>query len=104
MSAQYVTGRVVTGDRFIADTVKANDLASTWSATGVDAETAALAECAYMYGVPFVSVKAVSNSGGDNAAGEYTANRLAADSVSLNFALKMACVAADGRCLCGVNP
>lgn len=104
LSAQYVTGRVVTGDRFIADVVKANDLASTWSATGVDAETAALAECAYMYGVPFVSVKAVSNSGGDNAVGEYTANRLAADSVSLNFALKMACVAADGRCLCGVNP
>ena len=104
LSAQYITGRVVTGDRFIADAVKANDLASTWSATGVDAETGALAECAYMYGVPFVSVKAVSNSGGANAVGEYTANRLAANSVSLDFALKMACITADGRCACGVNP
>ena len=100
----YVTGRVVTGDRFIADDVKANDLATTWTAIGVDAETAALAECAYMYGVPFVSVKAVSNSGGANAVGEYTANRLAANSVSLDFALKMACIAADGRCMCGSNP
>lgn len=94
----YVTGRVVTGDRFIADDVKANDLATTWTAIGVDAETAALAECAYMYGVPFVSVKAVSNSGGANAVGEYTANRLAADSVSLDFALEMAKLCSPSGC------
>ena len=65
------TGRVATGDRFVADKdVKAEIIAKT-NAICVEMEGAAIAQTAYRNGIPFVILRAVSDKADDSADMDY---------------------------------
>jgi adenosylhomocysteine nucleosidase len=54
-------GRVVTGDQFISDAVKRNELITTFGAYCVEMEGAAMAQVAWLNKVPFVIIRAISD-------------------------------------------
>lgn len=54
-------GRVVSGDRFIADLSERNIIRNSFAATCLDCEGAAIAHVSYVYNVPFVLIKVISD-------------------------------------------
>lgn len=67
------TGRVATGDSFLADVARAHWIARTFDADAVDMEGAAAAQVAADNGVPMVLVRVISDASGDGAAGSFEA-------------------------------
>ena len=61
------TGVIATGDSFIADAVKARNIAETFGAVLCDMECAAIAQACVSAGVPFAAVKVVSDGADDGA-------------------------------------
>lgn len=64
-------GRVVTGDRFIAERSVKNEIASWTEGYCTEMEGAAIAQAAYLNRVPFVIVRAISDKADDSAAVDY---------------------------------
>ena len=54
-------GRVVSGDQFICDRAKKNEIKKTFGGLCTEMEGAAIAQAAYVNGVPFVIVRAISD-------------------------------------------
>ncbi len=73
-------GTVVTGDSFICDPKVRDMLCERFNAIACDMETAAIAYCASANGVPFVSVRRVSDDAGDTAINDYREMNSLADS------------------------
>lgn len=61
------TGVIATGDSFIADAVKARNIAETFGAVLCDMECAAIAQACGAAGVPFAALKVVSDGAEDGA-------------------------------------
>lgn len=64
-------GRVVTGDRFIAERSVKNEIADWTEGYCTEMEGAAIAQAAYLNRVPFVIVRAISDKADDSAAVDY---------------------------------
>ena len=54
-------GRVVSGDQFIADADRKNKIKETWNGLCTEMEGAAIAQAAYLNGIPFCIVRAISD-------------------------------------------
>lgn len=66
-----VTGRVVSGDQFIADMVKKEQLITDFHPLCTEMEGAAIAHAAYLNGVPFLIVRAISDKADHSAKMDY---------------------------------
>lgn len=64
-------GRVLTGDQFISDRVKKEWLADTFRGYCTEMEGAAIAQAAYLNGIPFLIVRAISDKADDSANMDY---------------------------------
>ena len=69
---QTKLGRIVSGDSFLADAVKAAWLRETFHADAVEMEGAAALQVADDHGVPMVLIRVISDGAGDDAAHTYT--------------------------------
>ena len=67
-----VTSLAVCGDRFISDTKTRDFLINEFSASSCDMETAAMASVCHLTGVPFVSLRRISDNASDSAAENYS--------------------------------
>ena len=64
-------GRVVTGDQFISSREVKNDLVKTFEGFCAEMEGAAMAQAAYLNGIPFVIIRAISDNADDSASGDF---------------------------------
>ncbi len=64
-------GRVVSGDQFISDKAKKVWLAETFAGYCTEMEGAAVAQAAYLNGIPFLIVRAISDKADDSAEMDY---------------------------------
>lgn len=64
-------GRILTGDNFIADPVKRQQIQQEWDALCVDMESAAIAHTAYLNHIPFAVVRCISDLASDATGEEY---------------------------------
>lgn len=62
-------GRVVSGDQFISDKTKKQWLTDTFQGYCTEMEGAAVAHAAYLNGIPFLIIRAISDKADDSAAG-----------------------------------
>lgn len=61
------TGRIATGDTFVSDGERRKSIRKQTDAELVEMETAAFAQIAYLNGIPFVSVRSVSDNADSEA-------------------------------------
>lgn len=66
---QTFVGRVVSGDQFISDKAKKKWLTDTFHGYCTEMEGAAIAHAAYLNGIPFLVIRAISDKADDSAAG-----------------------------------
>lgn len=64
-------GIIASGDTFISDKAKKIEIKEIFNATAVEMEGCAIAQTAYMNGVPFVIVRAISDLADDTAAQDH---------------------------------
>ena len=83
------TGRIATGDQFIAERAVKHDIAGTFGAAAAEMEGAAIAQTASAAGVPFIVIRAISDLADESGETLYpTFERDAAD-LSASILLKM---------------
>ena len=63
----YKVGIIASGDQFIASNKEAKRINGEFGALACDFESAPIAQVCCLYGVPFVSMRAISDNGGDGA-------------------------------------
>lgn len=68
---QVFTGRVASGDQFIADRTVKNRIADEFQALCTEMEGAAIAHASYLNQIPFVIIRAVSDKADDSAQVDY---------------------------------
>lgn len=83
-------GRVVSGDQFISDKAKKEWLIEQFSASCTEMEGAAIAQAAYLNGIPFLIIRAISDKADDSAGMDYAAFEAQAIKHSVNLLLEMA--------------
>ncbi len=66
------SGVVVSGDSFICDDNKRNFLKGTFNAMSCDMESAAIAYVSNLAGIPFTTLRKISDDAGDSASDSYT--------------------------------
>lgn len=65
-------GQVVSGDSFISDPIRLEQIAKTFpEAKAVEMEAAAIAQTCYLLGIPFVMLRAISDKAGEGNAISY---------------------------------
>lgn len=64
-------GRVVSGDQFISDKEKKDWLVETFDGYCTEMEGAAIAHAAYLNGIPFLIIRAISDKADDSASVDY---------------------------------
>ena len=84
------TGRVASGDQFISDKAKKEWLIEQFSASCTEMEGAAIAQAAYLNGIPFLIIRAISDKADDSAGMDYAAFEAQAIKHSVNLLLEMA--------------
>lgn len=67
------TGRVVSGDQFISDKQTKQKLIDTYQGDCTEMEGASIAHGAYLNGIPFVIIRAISDKADDSAEMDYPA-------------------------------
>lgn len=67
------TGRIVSGDQFISDKEKKNQLANDFHGFCTEMEGAAIAQAAYLNHIPFLIIRAISDKADDSATMDYPA-------------------------------
>lgn len=65
------TGRVLTGDQFVSAKEKKKWLRETFDGACTEMEGAAIAQAAYLNGIPFLIVRAISDKADDSASMDY---------------------------------
>lgn len=68
---QVFEGRIVSGDQFISDKEVKKKITDNFSAACTEMEGAAIAQAAYLNGVPFVVLRAISDKADDSAVMDY---------------------------------
>ena len=71
LSVRSFVGTVATGDKFIADPTDKANIVSEFSAISCEMEGCAIAQVAYVNGVPFAVVRAISDSADGEATMDY---------------------------------
>lgn len=66
------SGRVVSGDQFVADKDKKKWISETFGGMCTEMEGAAIAQTAYLNGIPFLILRAISDKADDSATMDYT--------------------------------
>lgn len=66
-------GRVVSGDQFISDKAKKGWLVENFAGYCTEMEGAAIAHAAYLNGIPFLIIRAISDKADDSASVDYPA-------------------------------
>ena len=64
-------GRVLSGDQFISDRTVKDRITSQFSGMCTEMEGAAIAQAAYLNGIPFVIIRAISDKADDSATVDY---------------------------------
>lgn len=64
-------GRIVSGDQFISDKAKKEWIAGTFDGFCTEMEGAAIAQTAYLNGIPFLVIRAISDKADDSATMDY---------------------------------
>ena len=64
-------GRVVSGDQFISDRETKNRILETFQGDCTEMEGAAIAQAAYLNGIPFLVIRAISDKADDSATEDY---------------------------------
>ena len=72
LSLPATVGTVASGDRFIADRIEKNRIVSDFGAIACEMEGAAIAQTAYVNGIPFAVIRAISDSADGGADMDYT--------------------------------
>ena len=62
-----ITGRIATGDCFVSDSEKKQDIAQTFNAMCVEMEGAAIAQTCFLNGIPFVVIRSISDKADEDA-------------------------------------
>ncbi|MBO4356110.1 MAG: 5'-methylthioadenosine/adenosylhomocysteine nucleosidase [Clostridia bacterium] len=70
-NGKAVKGRILSGDRFVADNSLKNYLKSTFAGTAVEMEGAAIAQVCYLNKKPFTLVRAISDLANEEAETSY---------------------------------
>ncbi len=83
-------GRVVTGDQFICSKEKKQWLTETFQGYCTEMEGAAIAHAAYLNGIPFLIVRAISDKADDSAEMDYPAFEAKAIEHSVKLIVEMA--------------
>lgn len=82
-------GRVVSGDQFVSDKNKKEWLVKTFAGYCTEMEGAAIAQAAYLNGIPYLVVRAISDKADDSATMDYPAFEAQAITHSVNLLLEM---------------
>ena len=82
-------GRVVSGDRFISDQKKKDWLIETFHGYCTEMEGAAIAQAAYLNGIPFLIIRAISDKADNSANVDYPTFEAQAIIHSVNLMLEM---------------
>lgn len=69
---QAISGRIVSGDQFICDREIKKKIATNFNGCCTEMEGAAIAQAAYLNGVPFVVLRAISDKADDSAEMDYS--------------------------------
>ena len=64
-------GRIVSGDQFVADKQVKERIVNTFHGFCTEMEGAAIAQAAYLNGIPFVILRAISDKADDSASMDY---------------------------------
>lgn len=83
-------GRIVTGDQFISSKEKKEWLSETFGGYCTEMEGAAIAHAAYLNGVPFLIVRAISDKADDSAEMDYPTFEAKAIEHSVRLIVEMA--------------
>ena len=83
------TGRVVSGDQFVSDKEKKKWLVETFHGYCTEMEGAAIAQAAYLNGIPFLIVRAISDKADGSANMDYAAFERKAIEHSVNLMMEM---------------
>ena len=83
------TGRVVSGDQFVSDKEKKKWLVETFHGYCTEMEGAAIAQAAYLNGIPFLIVRAISDMADDSANMDYAAFERKSIEHSVNLMMEM---------------
>lgn len=82
-------GRVVSGDQFISDKDKKKWLIETFDASCTEMEGAAIAQAAYLNGIPYLIIRAISDKADDSAGMDYAVFEEQAIKHSVRLLLEM---------------
>lgn len=83
-------GRIVSGDQFVSDKEVKGRLAETFGGYCTEMEGAAIAQAAYLNGIPFLIVRAISDKADDSATMDYDELERQAIKHSVNLMTEMA--------------
>lgn len=86
---QTFTGRVVSGDQFIANKEKKEWLIENFAGYCTEMEGAAIAHCAYLNNIPFLVIRAISDKADDSAEMDYPTFEALAIERSVKLMLEM---------------
>lgn len=82
-------GRVVSGDQFVSDQKKKEWLVQTFQGYCTEMEGAAIAQAAYLNGIPFLIVRAISDKADNSASEDYPVFEAKAIRHSVNLLAEM---------------
>ena len=83
------TGRIATGDQFVAERALKHDIAGTFGAIAAEMEGGAIAQTAAAAGVPFVVIRAISDLADETSEINYPAFERDTANLSADILLKM---------------
>lgn len=87
---QTFTGRVVSGDQFIAEKEKKRWLTETFDGSCAEMEGAAIAQAAYLNKIPYLVIRAISDKADESAGVDYPTFEAQAIQHSVNLLLAIA--------------
>ena len=89
MDINYLVGTIATGDKFISEKEDKNRLTAIFGATACELEGGAIAHTAFVNGVPFMVVRAISDSADGDACMDYPTFLPAATRISTALTLAL---------------
>ncbi len=69
---KFHTGRIVTGDQFISNSLKCEKLKNTFNALACEMESASIAHTCYLNNIKFLIIRSISDNGGTIAGEEFS--------------------------------
>lgn len=94
----YAVGRTISADRFVSNDRDAEELKKRFEADVLDTECGILGELSYIYCIPAVTIKGISNYSDDCAKEDYERYRNMANVKSLKVSLSMIEIMSKKNC------